>query len=70
MVDISMDVATMNRDASVSGAHKLLAAVIIGIAGIAKSSKGARAFTYGPRNSFGSRNELIPHLLMILLYPR
>ena len=68
MVDISINVVMMNHDASVSGVHKLLAAVISGTAGIAKPSEGARAFTYGSRNSFGSRNELIPHLLMILLY--
>ena len=63
-----MNMAMMNHDASVSEGREPLAAVVNGIAGIAKPSKGARAFTYGSRNSFGSRNELIPHPLMIALY--
>ena len=63
-----MNVAMMNHDASVSEVREPLAAVAMVTAGIAKPSKGARAFTYGSRNSFGCRNELIPHPLMISLH--
>ena len=63
-----MNMAMMNHDASVSQVREPLAAIVNGTPGIAKPSKGARAFTYGSRDNFGCRNELIPHPLMISLH--
>ena len=57
----------MNHNASVSGICEPPVAVVDNIARIAKPSKDAGSFTYALRNSFGCRNELIPHPLIISL---
>ena len=45
-----MKLATSNRDASVSGACKLLVAVVNNVTGMTAPSKGVMAFTWGMRD--------------------